>query len=145
MHIGWDCSRYLLHPSEVCMNVCARILQFTQVPTILGLALLLPSCSPIPREYIHQSERGITLSALVSEPNRYQGKIVILGGVIVEEKKKEIRSFFDLKIDRWIRTMSRIVLPPLTVPKPAIIGSRFPGTIFRISTENGLVSPSWGG
>ncbi len=79
------------------MNVCARILQFTQVPTILGLALLLPSCSPIPREYIHQSERGVTLSALVSEPNRYQGKIVILGGVIVEEKEEGDQVFLRLK------------------------------------------------
>ena len=79
------------------MNVYARILQFTQVSTILGLALLLPSCSPIPREYIHQSERGITLSALVSEPNRYQGKIVILGGVIVEEKEEGDQVFLRLK------------------------------------------------
>ena len=145
MHIGWDCSRYLLHPSEVCMNVCARILQFTQVPTILGLALLLPSCSPIPREYIHQSERGVTLSALVSEPNRYQGKIVILGGVIVEEKEEGDQVFLRLKNRPLDKDYVPIVLPPLTVPKPAIIGSRFPGTIFRINTENGLVSPSWGG
>lgn len=54
---------------------------------LLSLAGLWSSCaSTIPREYIDQSEPGVTLTSLVSDPDRYHGKVVMLGGVIVEEQ-----------------------------------------------------------
>jgi outer membrane lipoprotein len=55
----------------------------------LGLIGLLSGCaSPLPKEYIDQAEHGVTLTSLTSDPNRYRGKVVILGGVIVEEKEE---------------------------------------------------------
>jgi starvation-inducible outer membrane lipoprotein len=54
-----------------------------------GLMGLLSACaSPLPKEYIDQAERGVTLTSLTSDPDRYQGKVVILGGVIVQEKEE---------------------------------------------------------
>lgn len=41
-----------------------------------------------PSKYAKQAEPGVTLTTLMSRPEAYQGKLVILGGVIVEEKRE---------------------------------------------------------
>src|SRR5687767_10771175 len=56
--------------------------------TTVGMACLLSACSStLPTQYIDQAEPGVTLTMLTSNPHRYQDKVVILGGVIVEEKQ----------------------------------------------------------
>jgi len=57
------------------------------------------NCSPIPRRYLLQAESGVTLMDLQRTPQRYQGKTVILGGVIVHEETKDGRL--------WLRIMNR--------------------------------------
>ncbi len=52
----------------------------------VSMALLLLGCSTIPRHYIRMAEPGVTLTAVTTHPEQYRGKVVILGGVIVEEK-----------------------------------------------------------
>src|SRR5262245_30947955 len=56
---------------------------------VLTISLLCASlsCSPLPRKYLHQAEPGVTLTDLVTNPDMYRGKVVILGGTIVEEKQ----------------------------------------------------------
>jgi len=57
---------------------------------LLALCLLWATigCSrALPAKYVRQAEPGVTLTALVTHPELYQGKVVILGGVIVEEKQ----------------------------------------------------------
>ena len=56
--------------------------------TAVGVACLLSACSStLPSEYIRQAEPGVTLTMLASNPDRYRDKVVILGGVIVEQKQ----------------------------------------------------------
>lgn len=53
----------------------------------------------IPSKYARQAEPGATLTTLTSRPEAYQGKVVILGGVIIEEKQEGERV--------WLRMRNR--------------------------------------
>jgi len=57
---------------------------------VFGLYVLLAvgvaACSTIPSQYTNQAERGATLSAIRDRPDWYKGRVVIMGGVLVEEK-----------------------------------------------------------
>jgi starvation-inducible outer membrane lipoprotein len=50
--------------------------------------VVLTACvrKPIPEKYIRQAQPGVTLSSLVKNPQAYQGKVVILGGVVVAQR-----------------------------------------------------------
>ena len=64
----------------------------------LGITGLLSACSStLPREYIDQAEPGLTLTTLAADPVRYWEKVVILGGVIIEEKEVGDQVFLRLK------------------------------------------------
>jgi starvation-inducible outer membrane lipoprotein len=66
--------------------------------TIAGVVCLLSACSStLPGQYIHQAEPGVTLTMLASNPDRYRDKVVILGGVIVEEKQMGDHLFLRLR------------------------------------------------
>ena len=52
---------------------------------LLALSLAV-GCSPVPSKYLRQAESGVTLTSIQTTSNYYQGKIVILGGTIVEEE-----------------------------------------------------------
>jgi hypothetical protein len=54
-------------------------------------------CSPIPSKFIKQAEPGATLTALINQPAAYAGKVVILGGVIVEERQADGRIWLHLR------------------------------------------------
>jgi starvation-inducible outer membrane lipoprotein len=64
---------------------------------IIALLWGTTSCSPIPRRHLWQAEKGVTLMDLQRTPERYQGKTVILGGVIVHEETKDGRLWLRLK------------------------------------------------
>jgi starvation-inducible outer membrane lipoprotein len=66
---------------------------------VVVIALLFGtlSCSSIPRRYLLQAEKGVTLMDLQRSPERYQGKTVILGGVIVHEETKDGRLWLRMK------------------------------------------------
>jgi outer membrane lipoprotein Slp family protein len=66
---------------------------------VIGFHWETVGCSPIPRRYLLQAETGVTLMDLQRAPQQYQGKTVILGGVIVHEEKKDGRL--------WLRMMNR--------------------------------------
>jgi len=60
----------------------------------------LAACTQtIPSKYVKGAEPGVTLTTLMNRPEAYQGKIVILGGVIVEEKREGERV--------WLRMRNR--------------------------------------
>ncbi|HJU06328.1 MAG TPA: Slp family lipoprotein [Nitrospiraceae bacterium] len=61
---------------------------------------LLVGCSTgLPSKYVRQAEPNVTLTSLVTHPERYQGKVVILGGAIAEERQDEGRL--------WLRLTNR--------------------------------------
>jgi len=67
---------------------------------LLAMCLLWATigCSrALPPKYVRQADPGVTLTALVTHPDMYQGKVVILGGVIVEEKRDGGRIWLRLK------------------------------------------------
>jgi starvation-inducible outer membrane lipoprotein len=66
--------------------------------TIVCLVFIgLGACSPIPSKFIKQAEPGTTLTAIINQPSAYSGKIVILGGVIVEERKTDGRMWLHIR------------------------------------------------
>ena len=52
----------------------------------LGLAI---GCSPVPRQYLREAVPNVTLSALVAAPEAYQGRLVVMGAVIVKEERHD--------------------------------------------------------
>jgi starvation-inducible outer membrane lipoprotein len=66
---------------------------------VMALIFGTVGCSSVPRRYLWNAEKGVTLLDLQRTPERYQGKNVILGGVIVHEEKKEGRL--------WLRVENR--------------------------------------
>lgn len=51
----------------------------------------------IPKEYVRQAELGVTLTKLSKDPMAYRGKVVILGGVIVDQKQGDNRVWLRVK------------------------------------------------
>ena len=49
---------------------------------------LLMGCGSLPSRYIQQAEPGVTLTSLTESPEAYQGKTVILGGVVIDHKQR---------------------------------------------------------
>jgi starvation-inducible outer membrane lipoprotein len=66
---------------------------------VIALVFGTVSCSSIPRRYLWNAEKGVSLTELQQHPERYLGKTVILGGVIVHEEKKDGRL--------WLRVHNR--------------------------------------
>jgi starvation-inducible outer membrane lipoprotein len=66
--------------------------------TILLLALCIAvGCSPVPRKYLREAGPNVTLTTLVDTPNLYQDKLVILGGIILEEEMRDGRLWLHAK------------------------------------------------
>lgn len=64
---------------SVCWRVVAAVVLF-----------LSGGCAwtdTVPRKFIEQAEPSVTLTALAGRPAAYRGKVVVLGGVIAEEKQ----------------------------------------------------------
>lgn len=55
----------------------------------LIMAVSLSGCAKVPRRYARMAEPDTTLSMLVAHPEQYRGKVVMLGGVLIEEEEDE--------------------------------------------------------
>jgi starvation-inducible outer membrane lipoprotein len=51
----------------------------------------------LPSKYIEQAEPGVTLARLTASPQQYRDKVVIMGGVLVEERQELDRLWLRLK------------------------------------------------
>jgi starvation-inducible outer membrane lipoprotein len=80
--------------------------------TILLLALCIAvGCSPVPSKYLRVADRNVTLTSLVATPDLYQNRLVILGGVILEEEMRDGRLWLHAK-NRPLDQDYRPQLPP---------------------------------
>ncbi|MDF0667515.1 MAG: Slp family lipoprotein [Nitrospira sp.] len=72
------------------MTTCGR-LQRGSFCFLLAVSLTLAAggCSKVPRQYIWMSERGATLTDLMADPEKYDGKVLLLGGTLIEEEANE--------------------------------------------------------
>jgi len=77
---------------------------------LLALCLAL-GCSPIPSKYLREAEPGVTLTSLQGTSNYYQGKLVILGGTIVEEEVRGGQLWLHM-VNRPLDQDFRPQLPP---------------------------------
>jgi outer membrane lipoprotein len=59
---------------------------FLLIPAAVAAALLCGCSPPFPKELIDQVDRGLGFADLIRNPDRFRGKIVMLGGTIVELK-----------------------------------------------------------
>jgi starvation-inducible outer membrane lipoprotein len=90
--------------SEAWQTWCGR--------TILVLALSVAvGCSPVPRKYLSEADRNVTLTTLVAAPDLYQNRLVVLGGVILEEEMRDGRLWLHAK-NRPLDQDYRPQLPP---------------------------------
>ena len=90
--------------SETWQTQCGR--------TILFLALCVAvGCSPVPRKYLREADPNVTLTTLVAAPDLYQDRLVILGGVILEEEVRDGRLWLHAK-NRPLDQDYRPQLPP---------------------------------
>jgi starvation-inducible outer membrane lipoprotein len=54
---------------------------------VISLTVVLVGCATVPRQYVRMAEPGVTLTELIAHPENYRGKVVLLGGTIVDEKE----------------------------------------------------------
>lgn len=79
------------------MITCGR-LQRGSFCFLLAVSLMLAAgCSKVPRHYVWMAERDATLTDLVAHPEKYQGKVVLLGGTLIEEEANEQYIWLRLK------------------------------------------------
>jgi len=66
---------------------------------ILMVQVGVLGCSPsaIPKKYVKQAEPGVTLFRLMSQPEAYRGKVVILGGAVVSQRDEGGRTWLLLR------------------------------------------------
>lgn len=105
--------------------------QGSSLVAALLLALGLGACAgAVPSQYTSQAERGVTFSALKSRPEAYQGKVVILGGVIVEEKQAGGRI--------WLRMKNRPLDSDYVPHMPTALSDGESGYYWVMVTPQGL-------
>jgi starvation-inducible outer membrane lipoprotein len=73
-------------------------LQWLGALITLGFAAIVGACSSaLPAKYLRQVEPDVTLTALVTNPERYRGRVIMLGGVLEEEKYEGGRLWLHVK------------------------------------------------
>lgn len=87
---------------------------------LVVVAIGLEACATIPNKFVRQAEPGATLGALVSDPDAYRGKVVILGGVVVAQTQEAGRVWLLVKN----RSLDHDYVPRLPAsPDPAEAGA----------------------
>jgi starvation-inducible outer membrane lipoprotein len=64
---------------------------------VIGLTVVLVGCSTVPRQYVRMAVPGVTLTQLTAHPENYRGKVVLLGGTIVDEEETAEYHWFHVK------------------------------------------------
>jgi starvation-inducible outer membrane lipoprotein len=62
--------------------LCFPSTRSAHVALAVSLTVVLLGCAKVPRQYVKMAEPGVTLTA---SPENYRGKVVLMGGTIVEE------------------------------------------------------------
>jgi len=88
----------------------------------ISMTIFLWGCANVPRRYVRMAEPGTTLTALTAHPEMYRGKVVLLGGAIIEEEESE--QYIWLRVKNRPLDQDYIPIVPWTrvAPKPATTG-----------------------
>ncbi|MBS0170968.1 MAG: Slp family lipoprotein [Nitrospira sp.] len=101
---------------------------------LLTLALVT-GCGAVPAQYIRQAEPDVTMTALTESPRAYQGKTVILGGVVVEEIPDGTRL--------WLRLKNRPLDKDYRPHRPTINEGPEAGYYWVVAPDVSLLPPNW--
>jgi len=72
------------------MTLYARLQRYSACCAMaIAMTAVLWGCSTVPRQYVRMAEPNATLTALTTNPETYRGKVVLLGGTIIEEEEIE--------------------------------------------------------
>ncbi len=72
------------------MTLYARLQRYSAwVALALCLTVVVTACSKVPRHYVRMADTDATLTDLTAHPENYRGKVVLLGGTIIEEEANE--------------------------------------------------------
>jgi starvation-inducible outer membrane lipoprotein len=78
------------------MNLRTRGLSLVPLLILTGVAFI--GCQgTVPSKYVRQAQQGVTLTSIKQHPQAYKGKVVILGGVIVEKREDSERVWLLIK------------------------------------------------
>lgn len=72
---------------------------------------LVVGCSPIPKKYLRETDPSVTLTTIRRNSDHYQGKLVVLGGVIMEEQQRDGQLWLHVR-NRPLDQDFRPQLPP---------------------------------
>ncbi len=97
---------------------------------VCGACALGGCARTIPSKYTSQAEPGITLTTLTGRPEAYRGKVVILGGVIVEEQQQGELI--------WLRMRNRPLDGDYVPHRPASASETEAGYYWVTVTSSGL-------
>jgi Outer membrane lipoprotein Slp family len=64
---------------------------------LFGVGCISTYQPAVPSKFLHEAERHVTLTALKQHPETYRGKVVILGGVIVDKREEQGRVWLLVK------------------------------------------------
>ncbi len=96
---------------------------------------LLVGCSSLPSRYVQQAEPGITLTSLTTSPETYQGKTVILGGVVVDQKQEGQRL--------WLRLKNRPLDKDYRPHRPTVNEGPEAGYYWVVVSKAAALPPKW--
>lgn len=102
-------------------------------PLIVGLIVVwgFGACTTtIPSRFVNQAEPGVTLTALKTRPDAYKGKVVILGGVIMDKTEREGRV--------WLLVKNRPLDADYVPYAPLSLGSEEASNYWVMVTSQGL-------
>jgi starvation-inducible outer membrane lipoprotein len=67
--------------SESWQTWCGRVILLLALCIVIG-------CSPVPKKYLREAVPNVTLSKLTETPQAYRDRLVVMGGVILEEEER---------------------------------------------------------
>jgi len=74
-----------------------RTVSVRMIAVLLGWLVAGGCATTVPSKFVQQAQPGVTLTSLKASPNKYMGKVVILGGVIVDKKEDGGRIWLKVK------------------------------------------------
>ena len=97
--------------------------------------ILVTACSTLPSKYIEKAEPGVTLTSLAAAPETYQGKTVILGGVVVDQQQQGQRL--------WLHLKNRPLDKDYRPHRPTINEGPEAGYYWVVVPDASLLPPKW--
>lgn len=72
------------------MRISMRVVQrLVWIGAAIQVLAMVTGCGNMPREYRKMAEPNVTLTALMASPKQYYGKVLLMGGVLVEEEQDD--------------------------------------------------------